>query len=220
MVADDVDDPAGRVERLVDGLTGGPGRAVRRVVWLAPTTAGRTPADCRPLQVIERSGYLSLLFCFYLGTLILHSQAMTSHLRNRSCLLYVHFVNTKKCLLWYLTLWLLFCKKINLEANIFLQISRRTETGHHVDILLLVEILFLKIKSNTCFLQWKVNTIFIYKERTLELLDSAYVLDFAHFRKVYLPWPDLPQQFILENLKTASTINRVWTIKSYEQNLV
>ena len=52
MVPDDVDDPAGRVERLVDRLAGGAGPALQLLLALARlATAGSTPADCLPLEL-------------------------------------------------------------------------------------------------------------------------------------------------------------------------
>ena len=60
VVPDDVDDPAGRVERLMDWLTGGPARGLRLLLRLPASTAGRTPADGLPLQIrIERLAWLT-----------------------------------------------------------------------------------------------------------------------------------------------------------------
>ena len=75
MVTDDVDDPAGRVEGLVDRLAGGGGGALQLLPCLAATAAGSAPADCLPLQISERFGgaqerrfmyvsILTVLFCF------------------------------------------------------------------------------------------------------------------------------------------------------------
>ena len=88
VVTDDVDDPTGRVERLVDRLTGGPGAALRLLLSLTATTAASTPADCLPLKISERfacslhpgDNILALflytasssLILFCPGTLILH----------------------------------------------------------------------------------------------------------------------------------------------------
>ena len=86
VVTDDVNDPAGRVERLVDRLTAGLGGGPAVLRPGGPTTASQAGADCLPLSKTLQLNpsncrwdlYINCVLCFIQG-INFPSPLITSH---------------------------------------------------------------------------------------------------------------------------------------------